>query len=232
LATPDQKLPRPKKLLNPRLRSALATIKGSAILYTRDRSGEDVEERFTSTPFSFDDDDWEKNWPDAGPGNSYSYHLFFVGLSDPAMQSDCESESEMDDQGTLETVAGKETLGYPVGVSLLAPVAMVQADAFACFEDGSASCPHLRDKWFDNTDPDTDPLFGPGANLDEGTARALKRLRASIAHVLMSARLKELPSDLARTKVPGLRPGSEAFVGKRYTGHPITVQDALFFAGP
>jgi hypothetical protein len=160
---------------------------------------------------------------------SFSYHLFFVGLTDPAMQVRCESECETDDQGTTETIAGKETFGSLVGVSLLAPVAMVQPDCYASFEDGSSSLPDLRDAWHEATDP----LFGPGENLlDEGAKRALKPMRASIARVLMSAKLKELPNDLARVKVPGLRPGSEAFVGRRHTGHSITLQDVFFFAGP
>jgi hypothetical protein len=213
-----------------RLRRALARIKGAAILYERDWSGDTVGSEATSISFSFDDNDFEGDWADAGPGTSFSHHLFFVGSSDPAMQVACESESEVDDQGTLETVAGKETYGYLVGVSLLAPVTMVQPDSYACFEDGSASCPDLRDEWHEATDP----LFGSGENLagslDEGTARALKQLRRSIAGVLVSARLKELPSDLARVVVP-LRAGSEAFLGKGHTGHPITVQDAFFFAG-
>ena len=134
-------------------------------------------------------------------------------------------------QETFETVAGKETFGCLVGVSLLAPVAMVQVDSYACFEDGFASCPDLRDEW----EEATDPLFGPGENLagglDRGTIRALKQLRASVARVLRSAGLRELPGDLARRAVPRLRAGREAFVGKRHTGHPITVQNAFFFAG-
>jgi hypothetical protein len=119
--------------LYPRLRRALERIKGAAILYERDCSGEGDEGQRMSNSFSFDDDDWENGWLDAAPGISFSYHLFFVGLSDPAMQVDCDTEHEVDDQETMATVEGKETFGYAVGVSLLAPVAMVQVNTYDRF---------------------------------------------------------------------------------------------------
>ena len=229
--------------LYPRLSRALTRIKGASILYERDWSGDTGRSGVTSNSFSFDDDDddFEEDWGDTGaPGNSFSYHLFFLGLTDPAMKVACESETQTDDEGiletedpvTLETVPGEETYGYLVGISLLAPIAMVQFDAYARFDDGSSSCPELRDEWHAAAHSRLADRGEVVQGLGDGTRRALDRLKTSIARVLRSLGLRELPSDVARTEVPGLRAGDEAFVGQEHTLHPITVQDAFFFAGP
>jgi hypothetical protein len=213
------------------LQRALARIKGASLLYEREPSGELEGSEEASTRFMLDRDDVESILDAAPPGPSSSYHLFFLGLTDPALRMACESE-RVDDDGTSEMVPGEEVFGYLVAVSMIAPVAMVQLDSYAHFEDGSILCPDLRDEWH----VANDRVFEKGENaalgVPEVAARVLSELRGSISGILRSQGLKELKAELARATVPGLRAGEEAFVGKENTGHRITVQDVFFFKGP
>jgi hypothetical protein len=219
----------------PKLRARLARLKGATILYERDGAGEIISETGEQRRWSGrddDDEDFADDREQAGSELSSSYHVFFVGLTDPRWQRPCETEEEVDDQGTREIVEGTDTFGCSVGVSLLAPMVIIKLNGMSQYDNGDRSIPDI-DGYYEDADGrhlSADDFYRDA--VDAPTFQVLQDLRAAITRVLGSVRIPVLAAEEADKPVPWLRAGEGAFVGKKATGHDITVRDAFFFRGP
>jgi len=115
----------------------------------------------------------------------------------------------------------------PVGISLIAPFAVVTLDEMGVFENGSRS------------EPDVEPhIFGvDGRKLnveehyremvdDQGLA-VLRKLRVEIVRILNDFEIAVIPEEDQDKPVPWLRAGEEVLAGR--ADEPITVRQAFFF---
>lgn len=201
----------------PRLQGALSRIEGATLLSERDPAG---------GPRWFDESDPDEDPPDWNePGSSYC--LFFIGSTDERLQFETEGTMTEED-GTERSLDGTGSAGCTVGVSLLAPFAVIALDDVEYYEDGSHTEPDIAPRVFD--------LDGKPRELDqhyqemfeeEGLA-ALHDLRNRIAAALASLGIEVLGDDDLRKTVPWLKAGEDVAVEPATPGGGITVQDALF----
>jgi hypothetical protein len=215
-----------------KLRAQLRRIKGAAILYEHDATGETGQAGRAPSPPGFGgraDADVEDDWGEGDPEYASSYSLFFVGLAHPALQQSCEIENDIDPEEDQETVEGKITYGWAVGISLLAPWAIVVATDFSEYEDGTSTVPDIEEWYQDDKGRRLTAEEFYRAELDAPILEALDKLRAAIIRVLDSFSISVLPASEASKPVPWLRAGEETLLGQKITGHPLNVQDALFF---
>ena len=125
---------------------------------------------------------------------------------------------------------GEGRIGCAVGISLVAPFAVVTLDQMEVFENGSRSEPSVEPHIFG--------LDGRNLNMeehyremvdDEGLA-VLRKLRTEVARTLNDFAIAVIPEEDLDKPVPWLRAGDEVFPGD--AGEPITVRQAFFFQGP
>lgn len=221
----------------PKLKAKLSRIKGAAILYERDENGgpgwsENSYSGWRDDPFEDDPFEDPSRWDDL----SYSYYVFFVGLTDKQFQFEIETdafeeESELDTI-ELDTIKGKGTMGCTVGISLVAPFAAVELSSFSQFEDGH-SCPDVESPVMGDVDGEVvEEADYLREMLPEEGVRTLHALRDKIARTLESFGIKVLPEEELRKPVPWLEGGGDAFVGELVGVGVITVRDTFFFRGP
>ena len=170
--------------------------------------------------------DLEDDPPD-GPEEPRSYHLFFLSPADERFRFETDT-IEPDDEGFDAQVQGYGRIGWLVGISLVAPFAVVGLDEMEIFESGS------------QTEPDIDPhLFGLDGKvaemdehyqkvLDDEELAILRKLEAWIAGVLSEFEITVIPKAELGMIVP-LRADQEVLVG--HAGEPINVRNAFFFRG-
>jgi hypothetical protein len=148
-----------------------------------------------------------------------SYQVFFLSPGGAefvgAEETDGYAESEDPEEESGEaTYGGERTSGYAVGISLLAPVAVISWSSMASFDDGS----------FENADV-SPPGQGEPESVSKPALRKLEQLRDGIAKVLQKHKIRLL--DEAELGTPaGLRACDEVFVND-----PVRVFDAFFFRG-
>ena len=202
----------------PQLHAELSKIADTALL--RERSPEKELHWEEGSDPDKDPPDWTE------PASSY--HLFFIGLTGEEFRYQCDSE-EPDENDVFHPVEGTGIVGCAVGVSLLAPFAVVKLGALEEFESGSESCPDVEPSIFnlDGTPADLDEVYRE-MFLDEGV-QALHRLRGKIESILESLGIAPLPDDELSKPVPWLRGGDDLVRGTLLADEPITVRDALFF---
>ena len=217
-----------------KLRAKLARIKGAAILYEHDETGQTGQAGRAPSSHGFGNEvesDFEDEWGEGDPESTASYSMFFVGLTDPALRQPCEIENEVDPEEARERVQGKITYGYGVAISLLAPYAVVDPTDLSEYEDGSSTVPDIE-AWYQDVKGrrlSAEEFYR--AELKAPILEALDKLRVAIVRVLDSLSIAVLPAGEASKPVPRLRAGKEVFLGQKITGHPINVRDAFFFRG-
>ena len=176
----------------------------------------------------------EEEWAEEF-GGFQSYHVFFLSPKGEEFRGEDETtgyaETGEDDSGEddpLEmpeeiTVRGERTEGYALGISLAAPVAVIQWSSLATFEDGSFSAPDIQAADLAGEPPDED---GAGRGYSRTALRKMKKLRNAIAAVLQKYHIALLDDAVPGLIVPGLRPSREVFLDK-----PVRVLNAFFFRG-
>jgi hypothetical protein len=205
-----------------KLRHDLSHLNGRVLLYERKAEG---------GPQWAEGSDPDKDLPDWDK-EPRSYHLFFISPADNAVHYETEGQ-EPDENDVLHLVTGEGSLGCAVGVSLLAPFAVVVLDGMEESESGSRHDPDIEPHIIVNVAEKTRvDESGEGYCKDtvgeEGLC-ALVELRARISRVLESHHIEVLREDVLRQPIPWLRGGEEALVGQ--AGEPVTVRTALFFHG-
>ena len=118
----------------------------------------------------------------------------------------------------------------PVGISLIAPFAVVTLDEMEVFENGSRSEPGVEPHIFglDGRKLDVEEHYREMVE-DEGLA-VLRKLRTEVVRVLNDFAIAVIAEGDLDKPVPWLRAGEEVFLGD--AGAPITVRQAFFFRGP
>lgn len=201
----------------PELEEKLSQIKGTNVLYERE---------WNPDPVWYHDSDPDEDLPDWIEDVS-SYHLFFLGLTGQKFQFETEDETPSeDDEDELEKVAGTGTVGCSVGVSLIAPFALVTFNTYESFENGSQTIPDVQASIFTDAGAPIDTAFYYRERWGDEVFQALCALRNEILEILGSCGISLLPEEEANKPVPWLKPG-EAFLGEN-----ITVRDAFFFQCP
>jgi hypothetical protein len=198
-----------------KLKAKLARIPGVEVTYEREPQGENPSGQ----------SDWEEGlsvWDE----ESRSYHLFFLSPLDDRFQFETDT-LEPDEDGVEQRFRGDGRIGCVVGISLVAPFAVVALEQMEVFENGSRSGPGIEPHVFD--------LDGGKLDMEEYCRdmvghkglEILRKLRAEIVAVLNDHKIAVIPDKDLDQPVPWLRAGQGVFLGQ-----PITVQNAFFFHGP
>jgi hypothetical protein len=156
---------------------------------------------------------------------TYSYHLFFLSPSGEEFRIEFEEEGL--DPEIPEMVKFKGNIGCSVGVSELAPFAVIRFDSLAHGEDGSEDIPSLETVI---SSEDGDPFNRDQYYRNELGEKAFEKLvglRNKIAKVLEILGITILPEEEGQKIVPWLKPTEEAFLEDK-----VSVQNAFFFSGP
>jgi len=203
----------------PKLKTRLSRIPGTAVLYEREPHG-GPQWSEASDPEE-DPPDWDEE--------SRSYYLFFISLLDDRFRFETDT-IEPDEEDVEQRFQGEGRIGCVVGISMVAPFAVVTLDQMEVFENGSRSEPSVEPHIFG--------LDGRNLNMeehyremvdDEGLA-VLRKLRTEVARTLNDFAIAVIPEEDLDKPVPWLRAGDEVFPGD--AGEPITVRQAFFFQGP
>lgn len=78
-----------------------------------------------------------------GDEGSRSYHLFFIASEDERTKYETEID-QLDEEGVAQTISGSGIMGCAVGISMLAPFAMIVFDGLEELNDGSYSNPDIE----------------------------------------------------------------------------------------
>lgn len=203
--------------LYPKLHDELSRIKGASLRYERAAEEQvyDLKDDFDESSLPTDE-------------MTYSYHLFFFYPNDgPFRYKTKEEPDEANPAAEEEVVPGEGFIGCVVGVSLLAPFAVVALNNFHDYEDGSHSCPDLEIHAYDEGGKRLTAEEFFRSQVGEAGVRLLCSLCEQAAKVLTSHGITVLSEVEQRLKVPWLRAGKEILREER--GH-LTVKEALFFA--
>lgn len=214
--------------LVPEIKAGFLGLKGASVLYENDPRG--------GNEWEWDADPFED--PPTWSDDSYSYHLWFVGMTGKKFQFEVETERP-DEDDVLRPVKGTATMGCTVGVSLVAPFAAVMVDSFEDFADGGHSIPRLEFPGDDDrlefpVDDGEEPIDDEENYWDllqEEHFRGLENLRKKIIAVLRKFAIEVLPEEELRKPVPWLGADDEVFVPDPRRGEVLTVGYALFFCG-
>ncbi len=200
----------------PKLKANLSRIQGSAVLYEREPQG---------GPQWGEDSDPEEDLPEWSE-EPRSYYLLFISPLDDRFRFETET-LEPDENDVDQRFQGEGRIGCVVGISLVAPFAVVRLDEMEVFENGSRS------------DPDVDPhIFSlDGRTLDmeehfremvEGEGLVvLRKLRDEVVRILNDCEISVIPEKDLEKPVPWLRADDKVLAGS--AGEPITVRQAFFF---
>jgi hypothetical protein len=206
--------------LYPKLHRSLSSIEGASLRYERQAN----EQRQGHGDWDSGDSDWSDNLPI--DERTYSYHLFFICPDHQLFRYETEAEEhDEEDPDVEQSVAGEGFIGCVVGVSLLAPFAVVGLSDFHEYENGSRSWPELEVCAFDkNGEQITAEEFFRSEVGDEGLY-LLHNLGDRIAKVLESHGITILSEQDQQKPVPWLLAGEEVL---KQEG-AVTVKGALFF---
>jgi hypothetical protein len=201
--------------LYPKVRRDLGRIKGGHIVYERPPEG---------------NREWAED-PDTGHEDmvvediAYSYHLLFLSASGEEFR--IEFEDECGSMENPETVKFQGSIGCALGISEIAPFAVIHFSSIAHAEDGSELLPSIETgiSSEDGETFDSDQVYTE--KLGEKAFKKLADLRNSIASALEKLGIAMLPEEECQKIVPWLKPGEEVFLLDK-----VTVQDAFFFTGP
>lgn len=160
-----------------------------------------------------------------------SYDLFFLALRGEQFQFEGELEEEDVPEGAdeplLVVVPTVGSIGCAVGISIVAPFAVISFTEMESTESGSATMPDIWPHVFDlggnelDVEAHYDELF-----LEEGIT-ALRNVRKKITQKLRTFDIRVLSEEELEVRIPGLTPEPTRNVMPRKK--TATVQDALFF---
>ena len=201
--------------LYPKIRHELGRIKRAHILYERPPEG---NRTWAEDPVTGHEDAVMDDF-------TYSYHLFFLGASGEDFRIEFEEEGL--DVENPEMVKFEGNIGCVVGVSQIAPFAVIRFGSMAHGEDGSENLPSIETEIYseDGEPLDSDQYFSE--DVGEKAFEKMAGLRNNIAKVLEQLGITILPTEEGRKIVPWLKPGEEAFLQDK-----VSVQNAFFFTGP
>jgi hypothetical protein len=173
--------------------------------------------------------------------HSRSYHLFFVSpagdqfvftseTEDYMEPDDHDEESMAEPEYATVPVAGQGRVGWAVGVSLMAPFAVITLGEMTTFDNGTVSEPSLETQaeTEDGTQI-TDPEAHFRGHAGEKAFAVLVLLRRRLEGILEKHGVAVLPETEWRKPAPWLRGSEDTFVGA--SGGPVRVPDAFFFEG-
>jgi hypothetical protein len=218
--------------VHPKLLRAFRRIKNARPIYERDADGGPVW--------------WGQSDPEEDPPDEFersrSYHLFFLspegedfafetearGFAEPEPLDEELEEGEWEDRLIETLISGTGRTGWVVGVSLVAPYAVIEFGEVKNFEDGSTVEPEI--------DVDAESVQGEPLNAEEAFRKTagpraykiLLNLRAKVAGILEKSGIAVLPEEEWRKPVPWLRGGADAMTS--FEGRPVRVLDAFFFS--
>jgi hypothetical protein len=201
--------------LYPKVRHNLGRIRGGHIVYERPPEG---------------NREWAED-PDTGHEDmviddiAYSYHLLFLSPSGEEFR--IEFEDEGGSMENPEMVKFEGDIGCAVGVSEIAPFAVIRFSSIAHADDGSEYLPSIETGISSEDGDPLDPDQFYRGKLGEKAFKKLAGLRNSIAQVLEKLGIAILPEEECQKIVPWLKPGEEAFLLDE-----VSVQNAFFFTGP
>lgn len=159
-----------------------------------------------------------------------SYDLFFLALRGEQFQFEGELEEEDVPEGADEPVlvmiptVGR--IGCAIGISIVAPFAVIHFTEMESAENGSTTMPDIWPHIFDLDGSELDmEAYYEELFLEEGIA-ALRDLRKEITRVLGVFDIRVLPKEELDVRIPGLKPEPTRNVGAKKTA---TVEDALFY---
>jgi hypothetical protein len=203
------------------LRDKLAKLHGAQLLYEREPEPE--------LEWAAGDDPDEDIPLDRGL--SASYHVFFLGLAGEAFRYPTEAEGETE-SGRSRTFAGEGRVGCALGLSVLAPLAVIRFSQLEHFDDGSQTLPDIWEYVYSLEGQPIDPEIHFQETFGSQVVRTLSGLRNRMAKTVESLGITVLPPAEACKPVPWLVAGEEAFVGTAIGKPSITVMDAFFFQLP
>lgn len=217
--------------LQPKLSRALGRMRNTCLVYEREADGGPVW--------------WEESDPEEDPpdeiGRTRSYHTFFVspngktftfeteaeGVTEPEFMTDDFAEAGWGEGPPVSRISGSGRTGWVLGVSLLAPFAVIELGDMVTSEDGSTTEPEIefcsRTADGEIIDPEKDfrEVYGPRAY------KTIVSLRAKIAHILERFGIAVPPAEEWRKPASWLRGTEETLIG--LNGKAIRVLDAFFF---
>jgi hypothetical protein len=202
----------------PKLKTALQRIRGSTVRY---------EHEPESQPHWREDSDSEENLPDWGE-EPRSYHVFFLSPDDDRFRIETDT-IEPDEDGVDQRFPGEGRIGWVVGVTLVAPFAMIKLDEMEVFENGSRADPDVEPHIFGLDGQQFDPVKHYREIVEDEGLEILRRLKGKIVRALRNCRISLIPEEYLDEPVPWLRAGKEVLVG--HDGQSVTVQQAFFFRG-
>lgn len=202
-------------------RTALCRIKQADLAYDRPPEGR---------PHWDEGGDPDED-PPAWVEEPLSYDLLFLALQ--GMQFQFQSELEEEDfpedadEPVLVVAPTVGRIGCAIGISIIAPFAVVRFTEMEIAESGSGTIPDIWPHMFDldGSELDVEAHYG-GLFLEEGIT-ALRHLREAITRILDEFGIRVLSEQELNMPIPGLRPEPARNVvpGKK----SATVEDALFF---
>ena len=202
------------------VRVALHRIKGTTLMYERPPEGR---------PHWNEESDPEGDPPDWTEEPS-SYDLTFLGLEDDRFEFEGELDEEDIPEGAEDsriiTVPTAGRIGCAVGISTIAPFAVVHFTDMQWTENGSGTLPDIHPSLFelDGSAVDMEAHYEE-LYLEEGI-RALRELRKKIAKVLRGFGIRVLSDDALRPRIPELHPDPATYLPA--APPHITVEAALF----
>ncbi len=142
-----------------------------------------------------------------------SYHTFFLVISGEQFRYKTETDPNDFEEEVGDSVPGSGEIGLIVGLSMLAPIAMVATSYQESFENGDYTEPDFRS-------PESEYPIHPDI------AAELAVLSAKVVSLMQEQGLRVLSVDEARQKTPWLKPCEEVALDPQ---GEMTVFDAFFF---
>ena len=206
------------------VRAALRAITTADVLYDRPPDGR-LHWEEGSDPGE-DAPDWSED--------SSSYDLLFLGLRGEQFTFEGETEEEEmpddDDEPITVKVSCEGCVGCAVGISLVAPFAVVRFTEKEWTETGSETMPDIWPSAFDlNFKPLDMEAHDEELYLEE-RIEALRNLRAEITRVLEGFGIRVLTEQELGAEIPGLKPNPTRNQWEQK--ETANVSEALFFRTP
>ena len=175
---------------------------------------------------------WETDGqPEPDDAPFQAHYIFFLAPNGAEFLSETSSTAVVEGdpgQGDIETVVrGHAWVGCAVGISVVAPYAVLNLCSHSQFEDGSQVPPEVETFIVDdqtNERIDTNQYFLD--SMGEDAYRVLDELRGAIADVLARNGIQVLDDSVLDLPVPGLAPDEAVSLEE-----PLRVRDAFFFYG-
>ncbi|MCF6286325.1 MAG: hypothetical protein L3K26_14210, partial [Candidatus Hydrogenedentes bacterium] len=198
-------------------------VKGAAVMHDRPPEGR---------PHWEEGDDPDEDCP-AWIEESASYDLVFLGPMETYCCFEYDPEEYGDDEDDSESVGSPSEcrVGCAVGISTIAPLAVVHFTEKEWSEDGSETMPDIDPMIFDLNGSAVEPETHYKEFMPSEGIQALRALRTEIGQVLESFGIRVLSDAELRSRIPDLKPNPllNPFPGQEQEF--ATLQDALFFRG-